>query len=142
MKIRDIMTPSVATVNIDATIDNVAKIMKQHNIGSVPVVGENASLQGIITDRDIVIRNIAGGKDPKTEKVRDVMTTNVSTVTPETEVSDAVKLMADLQIRRLPVVDNGSLVGIAAIGDVAVTGDYKVEVSSALTDISEGCNWK
>lgn len=142
MKIRDIMTPSVVTVDHEATIDTAAKIMKQHNVGAVPVIGRNAQLQGIVTDRDIVTRNIANGKDPKTEKVRDIMTTNVSTVSPDADVNDVTRQMAEKQVRRVPVVENGNLVGMATLGDIAVTGDFKTEISTALCDICEGCDCK
>ena len=108
----------------------------------VPVIGRNAQLQGIVTDRDIVTRNIANGKDPKTEKVRDIMTTNVSTVSPDADVNDVTRQMAEKQVRRVPVVENGNLVGMATLGDIAVTGDFKTEISTALCDICEGCDCK
>ncbi len=137
MKIRDIMTKSVITAYLDDTIEVVAGLMKEYNIGAIPVVDENSVMKGIITDRDIVIRNIAEGKDPKSEIVQNIMTTAVETVSPETDVEDAVKKMSNCQIRRVPVVEGGALVGIAALGDVAVTGNFSEEISESLCEISE-----
>ena len=142
MKIRDVMTYPALSIDTEATIETAAKVMQQHNIGSLPIVSAQSGLQGIVTDRDIVVRNVALGSDPKSVKVKDIMTTNVATVTPETDVKAASKLMAEQQVRRLPVVDNGTLLGFVAIGDIAVTGDFNFEASKALTEISIGCHRK
>src|SRR5687767_1069950 len=111
MKVRELMTREPTTVGPDATLGEVATLMKQEDCGSIPVV-EGNRLVGIVTDRDIVIRAVAAGKDPKTSRVSQVMSADPVTISPEAEIDQARKVMADRQIRRLPVVDKGALVGI------------------------------
>lgn len=136
MKVRDVMTKSVATIRPDATIKDAAQIMQQHNVGSIPVVDSNG-LVGIVTDRDIVVRNIAEGKDPLSTPVKNVMTSQVTTVTPDEDVHTITKMMASRQIRRVPVVENQKLVGMVSLGDIATTGRTDVEASEALAEISK-----
>lgn len=141
MKIKDIMTQPAITVLPDDTIYQVSQVMQENNIGALPVC-DDGKLVGIVTDRDIIIRNVARGLDPKMHPVREIMTTKVHTVTPDSGVSEAVKLMSTVKARRLPVVDQDSVVGFVAIGDMAVTGDYVTEVGGALSDISVPCHKK
>jgi len=112
-----------------------AQLMQKHNVGSIPVCDENGVV-GIVTDRDIVVRNIAHGKDPHQTPVRDVMTSDVTTVSPDDEIRDVFGLMSQKKIRRLPVVENNHLVGIVALGDVATEAPQDVEISETLADIS------
>jgi CBS domain-containing protein len=109
--------------------------MQKHNVGSVPVCDESG-LIGIVTDRDIVVRNIAHGKDPHQTPVRDVMTSEVTTVSPDAEIRDVFGIMSDKKVRRIPVVENNQLIGIIALGDVATSARQDVEISSTLADIS------
>jgi CBS domain-containing protein len=109
--------------------------MQKHNIGSVPVCS-GRNLQGIVTDRDIIIRNVANGLNPKTSKAGQVMTTDVTCGNPNMSVEEASKIMAKHQIRRLPVVEADKLVGVVSLGDVAVNPEYDIEASEALTEIS------
>ncbi|SHI60721.1 CBS domain-containing protein [Lutispora thermophila] len=135
MKIRDLMTTDVRAVPPDATIKDAANIMNTVDVGAVPVV-DNNKLVGIVTDRDIVVRSVAKGQDPN-QKICDVMTKDIKAISPDTEVHEAADIMAKRQIRRLPVVDNGNLVGIVSIGDLAVEGKYEDEAGEALHDISK-----
>lgn len=135
LKIRELMTTDVRTVTPDTTIKDAANIMNTVDVGSVPVV-DNNKLVGIVTDRDIVVRSVAKGQDPN-QKVCDVMTKDIKCITPDTDVHEAADIMAKRQIRRLPVVDNGNLVGIVSIGDLAVEGKYEDEAGEALHDISK-----
>ncbi|HBN85662.1 MAG TPA: CBS domain-containing protein [Clostridiales bacterium] len=135
MKVKDIMSHSVAHLTPFATVSEAARLMEKHNIGSVPVCNDN-KVVGMLTDRDIVIRNIAGGQDPKSTKVGDIMSVDITTVTPDTEVANVGKVMADKQVRRIPVIENDRLVGMVAIGDIAVRGMYDAEVAEALAEIS------
>ena len=135
LKVKDKMTRSVAYVSPSTSVTETAQIMQKHNIGSVPVV-DNDNLVGIITDRDIVVRNIAHGNDPKFTPVSDVMTTNVITVAPDADMEEVAAKMATNQIRRIPVVENSKLVGILAIGDIATDRRFNTEASEALTEIS------
>ncbi len=136
MKIRELMSTDIVTCTPGTPVLEVAKHMKKSDIGSIPVV-DNHRLVGMITDRDIVIRCIALGLDPNNTKAQDCMTKNPVTVTPETDAHEAANLMASEQIRRLPVVENGDLVGICALGDLAVVDIHVNEAGDALSEISE-----
>jgi CBS domain-containing protein len=135
MKVRELMTKQPTTVEPDATLGRVATLMKQEDCGSIPVV-EGGRLVGIITDRDIVVRGIAAGADPKTERVAKVMSSNPVTVGPDDDVMDAERKMADRQIRRLPVVEGGKLVGIIVTAQIARAGNER-KVGETLKEISE-----
>lgn len=137
MQIRDIMTNPVISVKTDTPIFDVSKLMKEHNIGSIPVCDNSGAVVGIVTDRDIVTRNIANGTDPKTIIASDVMTTDVVSATPSMDIREVSRIMATQQVRRLPVVENNRLVGMVALGDMAATHSFDIEASRALSDISE-----
>jgi CBS domain-containing protein len=109
--------------------------MKQHDCGSIPVV-DGGRLVGIVTDRDLVIRGIAAGTDPKTQRVSKVMSADPVTIGPDEDISAAEKLMADRQIRRLPVVEKGKLVGIIVTAQIARAGNERA-VGATLKEISE-----
>ncbi len=135
MKVKDIMTTNVTYVEPNASILDTAKLMQQHNVGSIPVC-DKGSVVGMVTDRDIVVRNIAIGKNPQQTPVSDIMTTGVTSVSPDMEMSQVTKMMANSQIRRVPVVDQNNLVGIVALGDVATDAKFDTEVADTLTEIS------
>jgi CBS domain-containing protein len=129
--IRDFMTADPRTVKSDAPIAEAAKAMKEADAGAV-VIQDNGSPSGIITDRDIAIRAVAEGKDPTSTPVKDVGTTDVTSLSPDDTIEDAVKLMREKDIRRLPVVEDDKTVGIVSLGDLAQEQDE----SSVLADIS------
>ena len=135
LKIKDIMTDNVAAVSPDTTVIEVAQLMQKHDVGAVPVC-EGANIVGLVTDRDIVVRNIAHGKDPQQTPVRDVMTTQVKLANPEMSLSQAAGIMAAQQIRRLPVVNEEHLVGMVSLGDLATKAKYDVELATTLGEIS------
>jgi CBS domain-containing protein len=135
MKVRDIMTRDPSTLSPESTCGEAATIMKQEDCGSVPVL-EGGRLVGIVTDRDIVVRVVAAGKDPKTTAVSEAMSADPITVAPETSVDEAQRVMADRQVRRLPVVEEGRLVGLVVLGQVA-RGDDAEDVGETLKDVSE-----
>ncbi len=135
MKVRDVMTKNVAYVNPAASIVETAQLMQQHNVGSIPVC-DQGGVVGIITDRDIVVRTVAVGKNPQQTPVTEIMTTGVATVSPDMDMHDVAQKMATSQIRRVPVVENNSLVGIVALGDVAVDAKYYTQVADTLENIS------
>jgi CBS domain-containing protein len=135
MKISEIMTKDVQTVSPDMDLVMVAQHMRDLDVGVIPVV-ENGNLLGVITDRDIVVRALAGGGDPLTATVSTYMTTDPTTVSPDDDVQRAAEIMAREQIRRLPVVQDGTLVGIVSIGDVAVDVGKDRLVGEALEQIS------
>ena len=139
MKIKDIMTNNVVSVKLETPITEVTKIIKDNNVGSVPVC-DGQRVVGIVTDRDIVLRGIAMDKDINTLKAKDVMTAKVTTVDSNSDVNSASNIMAEKQIRRLPVVDGNNLVGIVSIGDIAVRNNLQDNAGDALSDISKPSN--
>ncbi|MCX7921377.1 MAG: CBS domain-containing protein [Clostridia bacterium] len=136
MKVKDIMTKNVAYINPMSSVVEAAQLMQKHNVGSIPVCDQTGVL-GIVTDRDIVVRNIAHGKNPQSTPVKDVMTQSVATITPDMDIDSATKIMSANQVRRLPVVENNLLVGMVAIGDLATDNRFDTEASEALTEISK-----
>jgi CBS domain-containing protein len=137
MQVKEIMSTNIVAVAPDNTILDAAKAMQSHNIGCMPVCEPGGKVAGILTDRDIVVRNIAGNGDPKTTLVKDVMTKNVITAEPDMDVNTAADIMAKNKIRRLPVLQNGSIVGMIAIGDLATQNKFHTEAREALSEISE-----
>lgn len=137
---REIMTKVVVTATPDMALREVAAIMRDGDMGAVPVL-DAGRLAGIVTDRDIVIRAIAEGLNPDTP-VGDAMTTELFTVGPDDFVFEAIRLMGDKQIRRIPVVgDGGELVGIIAMADVALETEDEREIAEALEEISSGTSF-
>lgn len=134
-QLRDIMTTNVSCCEPNETVSAAARKMKQLNVGSIPVCESNNRVIGVITDRDIVLRCCAEEK-PLTIPVEQVMSKDVVTASPDMSVDEAAHLMSEHQIRRLPVVENGQLVGIVAIGDLAVRHRSAEEAGHALSDIS------
>ncbi|WP_373229900.1 CBS domain-containing protein [Cohnella sp.] len=134
-KIADIMTEDCVTVTPQDSIVEVATLMKQHDIGFVPVI-DNRKLIGVVTDRDMVIRGYAENHSGSTS-IREVLTDEVKTVSPNTSIDEATAIMASGQIRRLPVVENGELVGVVSLGDLAVREIFVNEAGEALSEISE-----
>lgn len=136
MKIKDIMTKDITSVKSDDTIERAAQLMKQYDVGSIPVCSSDKVI-GIITDRDIALRCVAAGQDTKQQKVCDIMTPDPAVGSPEMNVNDAAKLMGERQIRRLPIVENNSLVGIVALGDISLEPALQNKAENALKDISQ-----
>lgn len=135
MKVRDIMTSHVSVANTNDSIDEIARKMKELNVGTIPVCDHQDNVVGIVTDRDIVIRGIGDGYQPS-ECVDNIMSKELITISPDSHVHEAARLMAQNQIRRLPVVENGKLVGILSIGDLAVRNIYVDDAGKALSNIS------
>src|SRR6202171_5251327 len=118
MKVRDLMTSDPAKVGPDDVVAQAATLMKQEDCGAIPVV-RDGTLIGIVTDRDIAIRDVAEGRDAKTTKVSEIMSADPITIGPDADVAEAASLMATSQIRRLPVVANGKLLGIIVTAQLA-----------------------
>ncbi|HZB01157.1 MAG TPA: CBS domain-containing protein [Actinomycetota bacterium] len=131
-KVREVMTENPVVLPKDASIVEAARLMRDHGIGDVIVVdGERA--EGIVTDRDIVIRAVAEGTAPDEVRIQDVLSGDLAAVSPDDPVERAIALMREKAIRRVPVVESGKPVGVVSIGDLAVQRD----ADSALADISE-----
>src|SRR5437899_437451 len=118
-QVRDVMTTSVKTANLSQSLAEAADLMKSEDVGSVPVVDEGR-LVGIVTDRDIVVRAVAERRDPQAVTVDEVASRELVTVEPAQDLDEALRLMALHQVRRLPVVEDGRLVGMLAQADVAI----------------------
>ena len=137
MKVREIMTTEVATAQPDSTLEEVASMMKAEDTGAIPVLDED-ELVGIITDRDIVVRCIAEGRDATETNVEDILTEDLATIEPDADVEEAARLMSERQIRRLPVVEDGVLVGVVSLGDIAIKEVDEEPASAALEGVSRG----
>jgi CBS domain-containing protein len=134
-KIRDIMTDQVECCSLLDNVFEVAVKMKELNVGAIPIVDKDR-LVGMITDRDIVVRGVAE-KHPGSTKVEDIMSSKLVTITAEATTNEAANLMAEHQIRRLPVVEGGKLIGIVSLGDFAIRKMTDDQAKEALSEISE-----
>jgi CBS domain-containing protein len=121
--IREVMTSKLCSIDADKPVSYAAKMLRDEDVGLAPIV-EGEILVGTLTDRDIAIRVVAEGRDPETTKVRDVASTDLVTVDPQQDLDEALRLMAQHQVRRIPVVEeDGRLVGIVAQADIARQAD-------------------
>lgn len=135
---RDVMTPNPKCVSEGDSVRDAARIMVQEDTGVVPVVDGKKCI-GLVTDRDIVVRLVAEGKDPANARVNEAMTKSVRSVKEDTPVDEVMDLMSKAQIRRVPVVDqNDELVGIVSMGDLATETDKDGKLGQTLESISEG----
>ncbi|HZB43595.1 MAG TPA: CBS domain-containing protein, partial [Pyrinomonadaceae bacterium] len=167
VRCRDIMTRDVTVALRDTTLDQVARMMRDEDTGVIPVVerstealtdldksrpemnkvesnvvGSTGKLVGLITDRDIAVRAVAEGKDPRAVRAEEIMTTGVHTAHPNDRVIDAIRKMGDKQVRRIPVVDrDGNLRGIISMADVALETEQDRELGEALEEISSGSSF-
>ena len=137
MKIKDVMTRAVETVRPDQSLQEAAAKMKSLDVGPMPVT-EGDRLVGMLTDRDIVIRAVADGRDARTTKVRDAMSSDVVCCKEDDDVKDAATKMKDRQIRRLVVVDaNQRIAGIVSLGDIAVDTKDDLMAGRVLEEVSK-----
>src|SRR5690349_7800534 len=134
--LRDVMTPNPATVRISDPVAAAAQVMRDEDVGSVPVIDEG-TVAGIITDRDITTKVVAEGVDPQTAAVSEYMSIHVVTGRPDMSLQEAARLMGREQIRRLPIMDQNRLVGIVALSDLATEPRGHDEAEDALEEISE-----
>ncbi|HYE66508.1 MAG TPA: CBS domain-containing protein [Pyrinomonadaceae bacterium] len=166
LRCRDIMTKDVTVATRDATLEEVARMMKNEDTGVIPVVEHenvaaattdtaldeprrgngrtygNGKLIGLITDRDIVVRALAAGKDPRITRAEEIMTEDIYSAQPNDRVIDAIRKMGDKQVRRIPVVDSsGNLRGIISMADIALETEEDRELADALEEISSGASF-
>jgi len=136
MLISDIMSPNLVSITPEETASLAARLLYRHNIGALPVCGDDGRLRGIVTDRDIVLRCVAAENDPAITPVKEIMTKSVVSVGPGDDARVATRVMAAEQVRRLPVLSDGQVVGMVSLGDLAKTRTYDMEASKALSEIS------
>jgi CBS domain-containing protein len=139
--VRDTMTENPRSIGVSASVVEAARLMREGHIGSLPITDDD-QLVGMITDRDITTRVVAEAADPKTTSVGDVYSRDLISVEPDQDLQEALQLMARHQVRRLPVVEDGRLVGIVAQADIALTlrdNEQKTgELVEAISEPSEG----
>jgi CBS domain-containing protein len=133
--IRDVMTSNPTSCATSTTVADAARVMAQEDVGPVPVV-EGDRVVGIVTDRDIVVRVVAEGRDANSTTVGEIASSDLVTVQPDTNLDEALRLMAQNQVRRLPVVEGERLVGIVAQADVARAGSDE-KTGEVVQQISE-----
>lgn len=136
----EVMTRNPVSARPEDSVASVARLMKENDIGPVPIVEDNASkrLAGIVTDRDLAIKVVAAGRDPQTTPVREVMTTNVITCRADDDIEAALDAMSTQQLRRIPVVDDGNmLIGIIAQADIATRMNNPEKTGEVVKEISE-----
>jgi CBS domain-containing protein len=121
-RVRDVMSMGVTTLPADRTVTAAARLMEAENVGDV-IVTENNAIRGVVTDRDITVRAVARGLDPKETSLGEICSDDPITVDSSMPLKKAADLMRDRSVRRLPVVQDGSLVGIVSLGDLAVRKD-------------------
>ncbi|NNE68105.1 MAG: CBS domain-containing protein [Pyrinomonadaceae bacterium] len=139
IKCSEIMSEKVTSASADASLRAIAQMLKAGDIGILPIVDDGGKLLGLVTDRDIVVRAVAEGSDVKTTTVGDIMTTELYTAGPDDFAFEAVRTMGDRKVRRVPIVDDdGVLVGIVSIADIALEMEDEKEVAETLEEISSG----
>ena len=129
--IREVMTRNPVTLEADTALIQAARAMRDADIGDV-VVTRDGKLCGLVTDRDIVVRALAEGRDPSSTRLEEICSADVTTVSPDDPVEVAIGFMKERSIRRLPVTQDGTVTGMVSIGDLAMERDQR----SALADIS------
>jgi CBS domain-containing protein len=134
--VRDTMTEAPRSIGASASVVEAALLMREAHIGSLPVT-DDEQLVGMITDRDIATRVVAEAADPKITSVGSVLSRDIISVEPDKDLEEALSLMALHQVRRLPVVENGRLVGIVALADIALRGNEKKKTGALVEAISE-----
>ncbi len=135
MTVRDIMNKNVVTVTQETDVVAVSELMAKEDVGCIPVVADGR-VEGMLTDRDIVLRCVAKGRDPMLCTVGEIMTRSAAYVYADQTVEDAANMMGAEQVRRLPVLDKGSLAGMVTLSDIAKKHQQDVEVAEALAEIT------
>lgn len=136
MKVSDIMTGRIVTVGQLEPVSAAARLMKRHNLGALPVCDDEGRLRGMVTDRDIVTRCIAGDLDPADTMIREIMSRGITTCRADQEIDDVLRSMGAEQVRRLPVTEGGKVVGMVSLGDLARNDLFSMEAAEALGEIS------
>ena len=137
MQVRELMNQSVVSITPGESASLAARLLARHQLGALPVCGEDGGLRGIVTDRDIVTRCVAAETDPHKVPVREIMSRNCAVISPEEDAAEAARLMGAGQVRRLPVLEAGKVVGMVSLGDLAKSHAFDMEASKALSEISE-----
>ena len=138
MKIRDCMTAHVVCVGAEEPAETAARLMARYNLGLLPVRGADGRMCGVVTDRDLVLRCMAAGQEAGKLPVAHTMSNRVVSVSPDDPAERAVRTMARERVRRLPVVEDGKLVGMLTLGDVTRNDQYSMEAAECFERICAG----
>ena len=136
MKVREVMQSPVVCVGPGQTVESAAKVLERYNVGALPVCTPQGMLCGMVTDRDLVVRCLALGKLPSRTCIREIMSRQVISVSPDTDAGVAAHLMGRKGVRRLPVVERGKVQGILSLDDLAVNEQNAYDAADALGEIS------
>lgn len=136
MQVKDVMSPRPVSIEPEESAALAARLLSRHNVGFLPVCSQRGKLLGVVTDRDLVVRCVAAEADPATLPVKRIMSRHPLAAAPTDDLRLAAEKMARVQVRRLPVTENGVLVGTVSLGDLAKSGACEMEVSRALAGIS------
>lgn len=136
MKVSDVMSSHCICVRQDEPVSAAALLLRRHNLGALPVCTPQGQLRGMITDRDIALRCVAGDLDPRETRISEVMSRGIQFVSPQDSAETALEIMSREQLRRLPVAENGKPVGMVSLCDLVRNGNFREETASALFDIS------
>ena len=136
MKVKQIMTDRVVTVGQREPVAHAARLMKRGNLGALPVCDDEGRLRGIVTDRDIVTRCVAGDDDPAITPVREIMSRGIVTCGAEDDADELARTMSARQVRRVPVTEGGKVIGMVSLGDLARSDLFAMEAAEALSEIS------
>lgn len=136
MKVEQLMSRSVIKVHPEESVAVASRTLTHYNIGVLPVCDSEGKLRGVLTDRDVVTRCVAANRSPKETKVSEIMTRNVVSAKADMDTGVAAHLMGRLQVRRLPVTENGYVKGMISLGDLACREESIMDAADALSDIS------
>lgn len=142
MKVKECMCSEICYCKPDSTINQVAKMMCENHVGCIPVCNDENCVVGILTDRDIILRAVACDKDANNTKVRDIMSCNTICCDSNSELTEASKMMKEQQIRRIPVTENGKIVGILTLGDLAKNKQINKNFVGETAECICGCDNK
>ena len=137
MQVRDVMNPTVVSIAPQESVALAARLLARHNVGALPVCSREGTLHGMVTYRDPVLRCVAAEEGPRQVPVRQVMSRHPAQVAPGHDVRQAAQRMARQQVRRLPVLEGGKVVGMVSLGDLAQCRQFDMEASKALCEISD-----
>ena len=140
MLVSELMERNPVSAAPEDSCRDAARLLSRYRVGALPVVNADGTLKGILTDRDIVLRCLALGKDPDKTAVRDCMTRNPVTVSPRDRVETAAERMSGSQVRRLPAAEGGKLAGMVSLGDLSKVEAFRMEAAKALAEISQGAS--
>lgn len=142
MTVEEIMNGRVYSIGQDEPVLAAANLLRRANVGALPVCDASRRLRGIVTDRDIVTRCVAAGYDPAETPVKEIMSRGIVTCAPDEPATAAARRMGAEQVRRLPVLREGRLVGIVTLCDLSRAGEHSMEAAAALSEITDNVRRK